>query len=241
MICNFFSDFFSTIRKNGNNKESMLTDVHIDRFSSLIPEMHMQTPLLTQFLNEINRVDEEFVQILFTTLSRTKESLVGHWTCVWYHQGVLHVFDSLGWNLHEDHLKYLARILPDVDILEVFKEKVQLQSQGYNCGPFSIVFSISVMCGICPCNLNFDESQLRNYLIKMFSENQISSFPNLKKNNFNFNGLIFENRDSIHFDHAKKPEKQSYDLRKYRIPEPNPKPPRVIADVDLTKDTSLAK
>lgn len=99
----------------------MLNDLHIDEFAKMIPSMRMQPTIFLQMLNNVeNRSsNEEFVQILFS--GRSDE---GHWICMWYDTRILHVYDSIGAGLHDDHLRYLNRIFPQKDYLEVVNEKV---------------------------------------------------------------------------------------------------------------------
>ena len=167
-------EFFNIIQRSGFEEEGMLNDLHMSRFMQMMPSINMQCTLFLNILQFINQnVDNnEFIQILFRGPNNT-----GHWIYIWYDTIVIRVYDSLNECLHDDHKKYINRLFPNHQSLNVIYETVQLQQQPYNCGLFAIAFAISISNGICPCNLIFDETKMRDHLINIFKRKQIEIFP----------------------------------------------------------------
>lgn len=160
-------DLLRILRLDGNSRDSMLNDLHIFEFMKFVTFLNMQATTLLDALEviESNPEGREFVQILFSGPNNA-----GHWICVWYDVqfNVLRIYDSLNLGLHKDHKKFISRIFPNNEQINVTYETVQQQQQYYNCGLFAMAFTTSIAFGICPCNIIFDESKMRDHACKMF-------------------------------------------------------------------------
>ncbi|MBW0543504.1 hypothetical protein O181_083219 [Austropuccinia psidii MF-1] len=168
------SQFWSILHTDGDNPRGQLNDDHMYVFMNLGPEMRMQSTLLKQnpqFIQERNE-NETFIQILH---SGPYDS--GHWICIWYDTSVVHVYDSMNLKLNAEHYEYLNRLLPNKRTLNVVYEKVQYQKKHFNCGLFSIANAISILNGLCPCTITYDEPSMRSHLTRIFESNEISLFP----------------------------------------------------------------
>lgn len=195
----------------------MLTDMHMFQFMKLIPQFNMQETIFLQNLFNIEPVrnNEIFIQILFCGSSE-----IGHWICVWYDGEILHVYDSLNGVLNDDHKKYLHCLLPNKINLKIVYEKVQIQKRTFNCGLFAIAFAISITKNICPCSIEFEETKMRDHLLKIFQTREIQMFP-LSKNEIPNNLIIDEWNEvivnDIPFYHYNEGRTEAINLKIYDI------------------------
>lgn len=161
---------------DGNSKKGMLTDDHMHLFNKILLEnnidIQMQPTLYSQRLDLIQINHQKFIQIIHSGLRN-----LGHWVCVYHNDNVIHFYDSLGNKLAKEHKLFLSRVFPDLKELMVTEEVCQLQKKTFNCGLFAIANVIALNSGICPCRIKFKESEMRQHLIKIFTERKISMFP----------------------------------------------------------------
>ena len=173
-------NLWNVLNRSGNDPAGMLNDDHMSVLMNLIPTLNMQDTIFFQALFNIQpvNVNNHVVQILFSGHIKA-----GHWICVWFDGSCLRVYDSLGNELNIDHKRYLYLMFPHLLEFPVRYEKVQRQKMTYNCGLFAICFAVSIHFGVCPCNIIFDEIQMRNHVTKMFRRKVIEFFPILFNNN----------------------------------------------------------
>ena len=57
---------------------------------------------------------------------------------------------------------------------------VQKQSGGYDCGLFAIAFATSLVYGVQPGNVRYDQPKMRKHLCQCLEEERIRPFPALK-------------------------------------------------------------
>ena len=144
---------------------SKLTDTHIDAYIKLVPEcsqFNIRTPLYPQVPEKIAPIDldKPHIQILFSGPSTS-----GHWSCMYYNQKKLHVYDSLNSKfLYTEHKVFLNRLFPNKDGLHRAFENVIMQRNNYDCGVFAIVFAL--IYNTYPCLLNFKtKKEMRKHLV----------------------------------------------------------------------------
>ena len=58
---------------------------------------------------------------------------------------------------------------------------VQKQSDGYNCGLFSIAFATDVLNGLSPVDSCFDVSLMRSHLLQCLETEELAVFPKTSK------------------------------------------------------------
>lgn len=191
----------------------MLTDDHMFLFNEIL-ELNqigfiMQPTIFLQNLSSIkeNQSNSKFVQILFSGSNDA-----GHWTAVYYDGSFLHVYDSLGWKLNMDHKIFLKRIFPDFEELIVIYEKVQKQQKKFNCGLFAIANIISIIFGICPCLVEYKESQMRNHYLDMIESKKLTTFP-VEESKFNSCKFKAPNNNHDIVEHFEDLKLETIDMR----------------------------
>lgn len=166
-----------------SGQKSMLIDEHILKFNQIIKHytnFSMQDTILIQRPWNINPVplDSEYLQILFSG-----DTNFGHWICIYYKNGVIHVYDSMMTKfLNNDQKIYLNRLFPNNRNLKIAFENVQRQNNPYDCGVFAIAFAISIIYNVCPCGLSFDINKMRSHLLSLFQTFTIKMFPLIQNN-----------------------------------------------------------
>lgn len=167
-----------------NGENSMLTDTHITEFNRILQSQSnfsMQSTLFLQLPFLINPVplDQEYIQILFSGNNNH-----GHWICIYYSNYIIHVYDSLNQHsLNDDQIKYIRKLFPYSQNIEIVFENVQFQINSYDCGVYAIAFVISIIFNLCPCTLNFSRTEMRKHLLKIFNDSSLSMFPLLNSPN----------------------------------------------------------
>lgn len=168
--------------------EACLSNLDIDYFGRLMPlTCVFDKPQETiPFYRPIRSIDKgrKNIQILF---NRNIGYQIGHWICTYYDGVKLHVYDSLKQRrLHADHIRYLKMLYPYIDLEdegngEVAYEEVMPQDNDFDCGVYSIAYATSVVFGRDPKEEEYDRSQMRAHLVKMFKEGRLTPFPTTSK------------------------------------------------------------
>lgn len=164
-----------------SGENSMLTDVHMFEFNQIMCAQtiyQMQSTLLLQHPNQIVPVpiEMDFIQILFSGNAHR-----GHWITIFKRNTQIHIFDTAGnKTLKDEHKIYISYLFPYHAFCQMTFEKIQLQTNAFDCGVFAIANAISLANNICPCYLEYDIPQMRSHLLKIFDENRFIMFPTMK-------------------------------------------------------------
>ncbi|XP_048515571.1 uncharacterized protein LOC125502062 [Athalia rosae] len=96
---------------------------------------------------------------------------------------VIQDWTGTGKTLHEHHEIYLKKLFPfyQFQSKHIKFPQVQQQSNGSDCGVFAIAFAISLINGQKPSRKNYDISQMRTHLLKIFESNLMENFPCINK------------------------------------------------------------
>ena len=148
--------------------ESMLNDEHIMEFNNILKNyssFNIQSSLWVQKPYIISiPIDFEYIQLLF--LGNSEKD---HWICMCYSNNIIHIYDSLNVKcLKEEDKVYINRVFPNNPELKITFEKVQSETNSYDCRIFAIAFAIFILFNICPCSLFFDISQMRLHFLTIF-------------------------------------------------------------------------
>ena len=178
--------FSRTMRETLVNGEQ-LTDEHIDLAQKLLKKQFhhldgLQPPVLSQ-RNGFTSVQHEAIQI---------HHVPGHWVTSSSIGGNLAVYDSKfkGGDLSSSLTHQLAliyRLLAerededgdeiDPPILTVELPYVQQQKGITDCGLFAIAFAVHLAFGDDVSKLTFDQSQMRQHLVRCFQKKEMQPFP----------------------------------------------------------------
>lgn len=165
------------IQMSGEDSRGMLTSSIMKEFNEILIANNIgfsiQDPIYLQSLYFIDRnpSNKNFVQILFSGPLNA-----GHWISIYYDGEIIHVYDSLGHGLNKEHKIFINRLLPDYKNLVIVNEKTQKQNHPYNCGLFAIANIVSVIFGLCPCKVRYEENDMRSHLMKIINTRTISMF-----------------------------------------------------------------
>ena len=177
---NLREDDFSCISKG-----RMLTDVHINFCQRLL---HEEFPQIRGFedtscgpVGQFSVFRGTFVQILHDG------SL--HWVCVSNafvaeekRCDTVHCYDSL--NSDGTVTEKVAKQIFDLsfcesDNLNINLKPVQQQTNGTNCGIFAIAYALSIVHGIDPTTIRFEEKRMRKHLVTCMEQKKLTPFPRL--------------------------------------------------------------
>ena len=87
------------------------------------------------------------------------------------------VYDSMGGNLSKDTVHVIARMVKcEGEELMVKLMPVQHQTNGNDCGLFTLALATDFAEGIDPSERYYDEKALRNHLLQCFRNNEINQF-----------------------------------------------------------------
>ena len=112
-----------------------------------------------------------------------------HWVCVANmdslksDNSVHNLYDSLVSRSLSFHIKEQISSFSHCDLPEINVNviPVQQQSNGVDCGVFSIAFATALAHGFDPSEMSFDLHQMRPHLLKCFAEEYMTPFPTTKK------------------------------------------------------------
>ena len=86
-------------------------------------------------------------------------------------------YDSMGGNLSKDTVHVIARMVKcEGEELMVKLMPVQHQTNGNDCGLFTLALATDFAEGIDPSERYYDEKALRNHLLQCFRNNEINQF-----------------------------------------------------------------
>lgn len=158
-----------------------LDDEHIQYFHEMLQEVSFYKPCPIFYLQRIERIsqiseNEKHIQILFQ-----RGNSIGHFVCIFYDTEALYVYDSLNnIQLHDDLKQFLMKLHPycfNGQKKPVIFKKVQSQGRTLDCGVFSIAFAVTLMFGLKPEKIQYNQMEMRKHLIKMFENRNIEHFP----------------------------------------------------------------
>ena len=117
-------------------------------------------------------ISGEFIQILHTGNK--------HWVCasnIGCVPGTVNIYDSLYHNVVEDEIKdqissMLGDVFSDIDVIPV-----QQQSNGCDCGVFSIAFATCLVFQVKPESVQFINAEMRPHLAQCLRSSQMELFP----------------------------------------------------------------
>ena len=119
---------------------------------------------------------DEFIQIVHNGH--------GHWltiSTIGSKKGEVFVYDSMYPCVSDIVKRQIAALLAtkEKEIKLKFVD-VQKQSGGYDCGLFAIAFATSLVYGVQPGNVRYDQPKMRKHLCQCLEEERIRPFPALK-------------------------------------------------------------
>ncbi|XP_066270230.1 uncharacterized protein [Branchiostoma lanceolatum] len=120
-------------------------------------------------------VSSECIQILHTGQ--------GHWVCVSTIDclpGRVKLYDSLYHDAVSKEVKEQTNDLIGGNLVSLDYVPVQQQSNGSDCGVFSIAFAVCLVYATDPSTVTFDIPRMRPHLLKCLKEGSISMFPTLE-------------------------------------------------------------
>ena len=126
----------------------------------------------TSFLSKFSRYGSRFIQILHDGDN--------HWvTAASDKEGEVVLYDSLKGASISSAIYSQISTLSNCKLksLRIIRAGVQQQSNGTNCGLFSIAFAVDIAFGITPKERAYAESEMRNHLLKCFKNRKMSPFP----------------------------------------------------------------
>ena len=149
-----------------------LTDTHINFAQRLIHRQYNHLNGLRLTLLQDKQVDERrknYVQILHVQQN--------HWIVLASLDGkVLNVYNSLYTALDKHTVQVIQRTY-GCSPCNIKVIPVQKQIGGTDCGLFAIAFSIALACSRDPSNEAYDQSRMREHILKCFSSQKIKPFP----------------------------------------------------------------
>src|SRR5436190_3226122 len=178
--------YYGNTEKNILASKEWLTETIIDSFHALLERNSNYAPRpvwLTIFPDQIVPLDnrkKKHLQILHSDFGG------GHWVTCYYDAKSVIIYDShessRNANIQSLNGKiqiFVERLFPfhDFQNKPVVLPKVQSQGDGYNCGPMAIAIATSILFGINPCNVTYNQSLLRSHLSAMFTRQTITHFP----------------------------------------------------------------
>ena len=160
-----------------SSKDAWLDDELINAAQFMLKEQYpliggFQSPILGSTLAMIPP-HSEFVQVLLI-----REY---HWiaiSTVGCKPSTVQVYDSLGGRLPKGSLKLVADLMQTkAKTLSIEFVDVQKQEGGSDCGLFALAFIASICNGDDPTKLVYDQSSMRNHLLKCIEQGPFPSKP----------------------------------------------------------------
>lgn len=93
--------------------------------------------------------------------------LVGHWSCIYYINGILRVYDSLVGVLGKSQKIYVKALFPYLSESCIQFPSVQRQPNTIDCGLFAIAFATSLALKTNPSQFNYVPEMMRPHLLEM--------------------------------------------------------------------------
>lgn len=180
--------YYGSKEKDILASKEWLTETMIDSFHALLERNSNYAPRpvwLTMFPDQIVPLEnpkKKHLQILHSDFAG------GHWVTCHYNAKSVIIYDSHEssrnantQNLNGEIRIFVERLFPFHDLRNnpIVFPKVQSQGDSFNCGPMAIAFATSILFGIDPCIVTYDQSLLRPHLSAMFAEQTIIHFPHL--------------------------------------------------------------
>ncbi|EDO48872.1 predicted protein [Nematostella vectensis] len=131
----------------------------------------LQRPTLGRVRN-FDVVSSEFIQILHTGSD--------HWVCVsslGCPPGYVHLYDSLYHDVISQEIEEQTNDLLGGSLISLDFVPVQQQSNGSDCGVFSIAFATCLAFATNPSHFTFDIPKMRSHLLSCLKDETISMFP----------------------------------------------------------------
>ena len=114
----------------------------------------------------------EFVQILHTGSD--------HWVCVSsikFQPGLVNLYDSLYHDVISQEIEEQTNDLLGGGLISLDFVPVQQQSNGSDCGVFSIAFATCLVFATNPSFVTFDVVRMRSHLLACLKNERMSMFP----------------------------------------------------------------
>ena len=91
--------------------------------------------------------------------------------------GVIHVYDSLYKSVSRETLCLIASMVySQSSELKITMMDVEKQSNGSDCGVLAIAYAFNICNGLNPCNVRFDQNEIRQHLATCLEICQVSRF-----------------------------------------------------------------
>ncbi|XP_047999641.1 uncharacterized protein LOC125236759 [Leguminivora glycinivorella] len=103
--------------------------------------------------------------------------LVGHWSCIYYINGILRVYDSLVGVLGKSQKIYVKALFPYLSESCIQFPSVQRQPNTIDCGLFAIAFATSLALKTNPSQFNYVPEMMRPHLLEMLLTDGLLAFP----------------------------------------------------------------
>lgn len=102
---------------------------------------------------------------------------IGHWSCIYYINGILRVYDSLYNCLKPTQKTYINALFPYLAEFNIQFPSVQRQPNAIDCGLYAIAFATSLALKMHPSLHNYVPEMMRAHLRCMILSNDFLPFP----------------------------------------------------------------
>ena len=161
---------------NAIEKNQTLELSHIIFFNTLVQEStncfyDLQLPNIWEVPANIKPVsaNSEYFQIIY---------LPGHFIVCYYDTESVYIYDSMNSKRLYDRVAILLRgLFPNIDLNTVKFPRVQQQINAVDCGVFSMAFIVSIIFGLKPEKVKYDQNILRKHLLNMLKGFKLVHFP----------------------------------------------------------------
>ena len=124
---------------------------------------------------------EDDLLLIFVVAIQIHFTGCAHWVTSAYFEGEVQLYDSnAGTTLSsslKSQLKQLYQCAAKDGVLNILQMPVQQQSNGTDCGLFSIAYAYHLALGDEPAAITFDEAKLRQHLVQCFLKENFEPFP----------------------------------------------------------------
>ena len=118
-----------------------------------------------------------------------------HWLLLSSLNGMVTIYDSLNTKPTESLKRQMSQLFSPDDSLPQFQQVSCHKQTGSNdCGVFAIAYAVSVLHGISPDSVIFDQSKMRAHLVQCFQEGELKQFPTHRRTDLN--GILIANNKS---------------------------------------------